>query len=133
MAELRWILLVAGLLFLLALAGWEVNRARRSRRIAQLEAERGIDAVLASSARNADEPEEVAAAPELPARDAASAPAADSDADERADAHRIAADSAPGSAARIEPTLDEATLPEPLTAVDPSAPIEASPPLRVEW
>ncbi len=55
MSELRWVLLLAGVLFLLVLAGWELSRARRARRAAGLEAREAVAAAFAGAAPAAAE------------------------------------------------------------------------------
>jgi cell division protein ZipA len=130
MADLRWILLVAGVLFLLVLAGWELQRARRARRAAELEARSAIDAALIGSPRESEEPA-LASEPTL-----ATEPALQNEptlaheppvpARERASERRI-------EPTFSEPTLDESELVEPVMPLTASSAIEASPPLRVEW
>jgi cell division protein ZipA len=120
MADLRWILLLVGMLFLLSLAAWELQRTSRARRLERDEAQRSArerrDAFQADlPAPTSPEPlsaSHVAEATELEATEPAS-PSYEPE--------------PPVHSGRIEPVLIEPSL------IDPAAAIEASPPLRVEW
>ena len=118
MADLRWILLLVGLLFLLSLATWELQRARRARRLERAEAERTAFEDTAAQRADYDAP--------VPAL----APAGSQEADESEVGQPTAAPQqadTPERSHRIEPTLMEPAL------IDSSTAIEANPPLRVEW
>jgi hypothetical protein len=122
MAALRWILLLAGLLFLLSLAAWELQRARRTRRLERAEAardalERAEGARASGDAGSLGEPLteiSVAEAAEIGPPQPSLQP------------HPHPSETSARSG-RIEPVLIDPAL------VDPAAAIEASPPLRVEW
>jgi cell division protein ZipA len=121
MAELRWILLLVGMLFLLSLAAWELQRTRRARRLERAEAAR--------SPFQRAEPDEAlteVATASVPASDPGGAGAIEAAAAGEASSMAHEAD-APARGARIEPVLIDSTL------IDAPAPIEATPPLRVEW
>lgn len=126
MAELRWILLLAGVLFLLSLATWELQRARRARRLERADAERA--AFGRAGPRGGRE--QLAAA--APLAHAGAAEAAEIAAPEPTGGGGARASEASGQSGRIEPTLLDSSLSVP-GLIESGAPIEASPPLRVEW
>jgi FtsZ-interacting cell division protein ZipA len=119
MAELRWILLLVGMLFLLSMAAWELQRTRRARRLERAEARRA--ALERAAPLEAD----------LGMRAGAEAPSHTHAADTvEPDAPEPTVPHQPETAARggrIEPVLIDPTLTE-----APAA-IEATPPLRVDW
>lgn len=118
MAALRWILLLVGMLFLLSLAAWELQRSRRARRLERADAERsafGAVAPLRAEAQVICEP----------ASDRQADEAVELEAPEPALQTQEA--EAPERSGRIEPVLIDPAL------IEPAAAIEANPPLRVEW
>jgi len=120
MAALRWVLLLAGLLFLLSLATWELQRARRTRRLERAEAardalERGAGTRVFEDAASVSEPPT-----EISAAEAA-------EIEPPQPSLQPHPSETPARSGRIEPMLIDPAV------VDPAAAIEASPPLRVEW
>jgi FtsZ-interacting cell division protein ZipA len=120
MAALRWILLLVGMLFLLSLAAWELQRSRRARRLERADGGRRAFGGAEPFAAEAD----VAASPE-PQRVMEAEEAVELEVPQHSmDPPETEALAGNG---RIEPLLIDPSLSE------PSAAIEATPPLRVEW
>jgi len=120
MAALRWILLLAGLLFLLSLATWELQRARRTRRLERAEAAREALERAEGARASGDEASVGEPLTEISAAEAA-------EIERPQPSLQPHPSETPVRSGRSEPMLIEPA------AVDPAAAIEASPPLRVQW
>jgi FtsZ-interacting cell division protein ZipA len=125
--QLRWILLLAGVIFLLALAAWELRRAQRARRVAAAEATEAAEAARGALAAD-DRAHEQRAAGRFERR---REPTLNFNPDlDTYQAPPIAPHGA-GSEHAVDPSVDPE--PEAEVALASSAPIEARPPLRVDW
>ncbi len=127
--QLRWVLLLAGVIFLLALATWELRRAQRARRAAAAEATEAASAALAESSAGGRGYEERAPGERRERRREPTL-----NLNPELDAHPAEPIAPLGAPLGAPPSFStDAAGPEAHAALTTSAPIEARPPLRVDW